>query len=155
MIRAGGRSRVMDLVGADLIAAPARRIARRIGVFAPQRRPPLGLQPRLERQGVERADDVAADAGRVLHHQREFRGQHGVGRGVEMADQLGVTVEVCGFLAGIAGGERDPVERVQVARLCVAESGFGHPGQPSLHPDDSRLKRRHASTVRSPPNGLD
>ena len=71
-----GAARPMDLGNAPLVRRPfALRGERRRGMLCSERRPPFRFQLRLERDRIERADDIAGDALLVLDDECRLRTQ--------------------------------------------------------------------------------
>ena len=63
---------------------------------------------------VQRADDIAADPGRILGHEGQRRLEQRVRCGVHVAEQLVVPVQRGRVVAVAAGLQADLVQRVEI-----------------------------------------
>lgn len=94
---------------------------RQIGILRAQIRQPLALQPFLERIGVARTDDIAADARIVFQNETTFRLQHAIGRGIDLAQELRIAIKRRRVLPGIAGLQADFAKRIEIVGAKAAQ----------------------------------
>src|SRR5262249_44630881 len=103
-------ARVVDFVAHQLVRAPTgTRLAGRVVVKPPEGGPPLRFQPVFEVARIRGAYDGAAYAAGILDDTHPLRAEHGVGRGVDMPEQLRILIKRGRIVAAGAGGQTDPV----------------------------------------------
>src|SRR5690606_8664286 len=114
---------------------------RRVRISAPQLRPPLRLQPRIEGARIDRTDNITADTLPILHNEAALRREGNIGCGIDMADKARIGMERGCVLPIRARFKGDPIDRFQI--VCPRMPDFrNHLHSPRSRPNSANPERK-------------
>ncbi len=104
----------MHRMAHPVAALPQSRVLARIGMQLLQPRQPSGCEPLIEVLCVERAQHIAGGTAGTLEREGKLGLEHYIRPDKDLAQEIGIILEVRRILAGIAGPETHAIERRKI-----------------------------------------